>query len=806
MALVSQSIPNLKGGVSQQPDILRFPDQGQLQDNMFSSEIEGLQKRPPTVHVKRLADKQFFGEKPYIHTINRDEKEQYIVLFDGKSINIFDVEGNFKTITYEGSSKDYITVNHPREDLRMVTVADFTFIVNRQQVTTKSDTKTEGEVVQQKCNITVKGGQFERTYRIKENDRVIAEYKTEGAYVKPDAPETKQNRNYLIDTSYIMEKLAASFKGTGTMTYDKGDGFIVWNKGSDIGNVTCEDGYNGQLMVAVVANVQKVTDLPRKSWDGHYVMIEGDASETGDQYWVRYIGDEQIWRESAKPQIDFDFLNETLPHALISNADGTFTFKTMDWEGRASGDDDTNPFPSFVDGCVNDVFFYRNRLGFLSGENVILSASGNYFNFFPKSVAVAGDSDPIDVAVSTNRVAVLKYAVPFSEELLLWSDEAQFVLSSDGSLSITNIKLDLTTQFDVSDNARPTGVGRNVYFASPRAQFSSIRRYYAVQDTSSVKNADDISAHVPSYIPNGIFDIYGSTTENFCTVLTEGSPNQIFVYKFLYMNEQLQQQSWSTWSYQEGATVLMFRKIGKSYFVVLDTPSGIFLERMDFTYHTKDYPTEPFRLFMNRKIEYLIPADAYDDDLFETTIKLKDIYGAAPKEGKYWISVQTLYPDEPFVNNKMIEVENPTGGWDDDGTIKLYGNYSNHAIVIGEAYMSRYIFSKLLIKQTEEGRATTEDTGRLQLRRMWVNYNKSGNFVCHVDHHGRRFSYSMTGMRISDVDSLIGEAALDSGQLKFPIGGNAQNSTVTIESDTPNPIAIIGGGWNGDFVKRATSI
>ena len=54
MPLVSQSTVSYKGGVSQQPDIIRFADQVEEQINGFSSEVDGLQKRPPTVHIKRL--------------------------------------------------------------------------------------------------------------------------------------------------------------------------------------------------------------------------------------------------------------------------------------------------------------------------------------------------------------------------------------------------------------------------------------------------------------------------------------------------------------------------------------------------------------------------------------------------------------------------------------------------------------------------------------------------------------------------------------------------------------------------------
>lgn len=71
MGLVSQSVKNLKGGISQQPDILRYPNQGALQINGWSSESEGLQKRPPTTFVKYLRPDTAWPGKPAIHMINR---------------------------------------------------------------------------------------------------------------------------------------------------------------------------------------------------------------------------------------------------------------------------------------------------------------------------------------------------------------------------------------------------------------------------------------------------------------------------------------------------------------------------------------------------------------------------------------------------------------------------------------------------------------------------------------------------------------------------------------------------------------
>lgn len=92
MPLITQSIKNLKGGISQQPDILRFSDQGEAQVNCWSSESDGLQKRPPTVFKRRLNID--VGSNPKFHLINRDEHEQYYIVFNGSNIQVVDLSGN----------------------------------------------------------------------------------------------------------------------------------------------------------------------------------------------------------------------------------------------------------------------------------------------------------------------------------------------------------------------------------------------------------------------------------------------------------------------------------------------------------------------------------------------------------------------------------------------------------------------------------------------------------------------------------------------------------------------------------------
>ncbi|MRU22703.1 hypothetical protein FG476_00890, partial [Xylella fastidiosa subsp. multiplex] len=112
-------------------DILRFAEQGSVQINGWSSESEGLPKRPPLIHLKTLGTAGYVGAQPYVHLINRDEFEQYFVVFTGEDIKVFDLDG--KEYQVRGD-RSYVRTANPREDLRMVTVADYTFVTNRKVV------------------------------------------------------------------------------------------------------------------------------------------------------------------------------------------------------------------------------------------------------------------------------------------------------------------------------------------------------------------------------------------------------------------------------------------------------------------------------------------------------------------------------------------------------------------------------------------------------------------------------------------------------------------------------------------------
>ena len=145
----------------------------------------------------------------------------------------------------------------------------------------------------------------------------------------------------------------------------------------------------GNLAIEVFEDdVTDVSKLPLESFSGHNVRILNSAT-AADDYYVKFVAyDTSInrgrgyWQETAARDVSTSLTASTMPHALINTGDTTFTFGPLTWVDRLTGDDVTNPQPSFVGKKINASFFYNNRLGFLSEDNIIFGVANDSYNFF----------------------------------------------------------------------------------------------------------------------------------------------------------------------------------------------------------------------------------------------------------------------------------------------------------------------------------------------------------------------------------------------------------------------------------------
>ena len=142
MPLLVNSVPNLAQGVSQQPDNLRYPGQCDEQINAWATVVEGLVKRPPTNYTKNI-DATDPGTDLFTHFVKRDEDNKYCVTVSLGGVGVINVDdGTNYPVTVTSIANSYLSlgtsITNPLKDLRALTVADYTFLVNKNKEVAKS--------------------------------------------------------------------------------------------------------------------------------------------------------------------------------------------------------------------------------------------------------------------------------------------------------------------------------------------------------------------------------------------------------------------------------------------------------------------------------------------------------------------------------------------------------------------------------------------------------------------------------------------------------------------------------------------
>lgn len=778
MSLINQDIKNFVQGISQQPATLRDPEQLEEQLNGFSSEASGLQKRPPTLFINKL-HKYTKGNKPLVHFIDRDASEKYAVIFDGDTIAVYDLAGNKYNVTFQGSSLNYVKLSNPRTSIKCVTIADYTFVLNTTKKVLMTSKVTTNVWANQGALVNIKSGQYGRTYRVDINGSTVASYET------PDGSDKSHTKQ--IATDYIANQLAAAARNNGWSVTAGSSWLYIYGK--TINRLDVYDGYNNQAAFGVLKSTQKFTNLPSSAPDGFVTKVAGEKGSNTDDYYVRYNASEGVWKECARPNISCQFDVNVMPHVLVREANGSFTFRTAEWSERDIGDDDSNPEPSFVGQTLNDIFYFRNRLGFLSGENVILTRSADFFNFWMTSAMEVQDTDPIDLAVSDNKISTLYHAVPFDAELVVFSKDAQFTLSSDGVLAPKDAILSPpVTHFGCSLKVTPVNAGRNIYFVAERSEYATIREFFTAADNTDSKDAQDVTSHAPSYIPNGVYKIIPSNTENIMLFLTEGEEEAAYVYKYLFIDSVRQQAAWSKWSF--GDAIYGGSFIDGYLYIVIERNGYLCLEKMSFTFNTKDYAVaEPYRVLLDSKrVMTKGVGFSYDEDTEETIIDMSVILG------ELYDSTKTY---------SVVFEDNTYRTADENGRIVLFGDYTGQTAVVGINYKFYIKLSTIYVKQDTDRGVKALLEGRLQLRQMWFNYADSGYFKVVVKVLDKdTYEYENTERILGAGTAQLDVMPFSTGQFKFPIQSLNTNCEISLETDAPAPVSLIGAGWIANYVRK----
>ncbi len=819
MAVISRAIPTLLRGISQSSDALKQPDHADIQDNADSNPVLGLTKRSGFQYVTALSSSTLGNV--HIQTINRDANERYVAIFSNGNVKVYELDGTEKTVNKPDGTA-YLNTSTPRSVIKTVTIADFTFVVNT-SITAAMDSTLSGGTGT-KAIIFINQATANTTYSVT-IDGVTVTDNTSG------------------DSTLSTDTVAADLK-TGLDSGLTGftivrNGPVLYVRKNDNSNFSIDgsDTQGDTKMTIIKDSVQRFTDLPTVSPHGYVVEVKGDEDTNFDNYYVKFVGnntttdgvvEEGQWEETVEAGIQFKFDYATMPHVLVRQADGNFRFAKVDgdsytlsgvtytlpkWGERTVGDIVSAPNPSFIGNKINNVFFFRNRLGFLAGDNVILSRVSEFFNFFPETVISVLDSEPIDVAASHTKVAILKSAVTMGEKLILFSEQTQFVLTSSAdNLTPKTANVIVATEFESSAAAQPVGSGSSIYFLTEKGSFAGIREYI-IQGESQIRDAANVTIHVPRLIPTNVFKMAVSTNQDILVVLGSDNPNKLYVYRWLYGGDgQKALSAWFTYTINTNRSILNVDFIGTDLFAVIEEANKVTLEKIPFETEFRE-PNANFEYHLDHKVTEATTgvSVSYNSgtglSTFTVPYRLRanmNIVGRYLGTGETSTFVDAQGNTKTLVSGQVLSTTNLTNG--STSTITATGDFRNSKFIIGEPYEMHYRFSKQRL--TEQGAGSPEYVGgRLQIHHFYIKYEDAGFFKVEVTPENRDTSiHKFTGRLLGSASASIGQINLDTGTFKVPIMSKSDRVDIDIKNDTFLPTRLASAEFEGVFHIRSRRI
>lgn len=521
--------------------------------------------------------------------------------------------------------------------------------------------------------------------------------------------------------------------------------------------------------------IPRFTDIVKHNGK-YYKSLQGSnlnkepATTNGSTYW-----EEETAIRSASDW------SSTVTYSAPSTTVQAYVAQESVWTTRSAGDAKTNPSPSFVGKEIKDLFFYKNRFGVLTETSVVFSEADEYFNFWRTTTQSLLDSAPIDVGLSHTKVSKLKYAIPFQEKLVLFSDNSQFVLRGNELLTPKTVNISPVTEYSMKSGAdRPIALSNFLYFPYDRGEFTGLYEYYVDKD-SEIYDATDLTAQVPAYIPTNSRFLVGSSNEN-TIVMAPASGNDLYVYRYFWQGKDKIQSSWSKFTFSKE-----FKGMGildSTLYLFTDDGTNRCLETLDLSPGQID-SGKAYKILLDRRVAHSTLSRSYDSATKLTTVTTMpyDPTGAVlytASGSRYTI---TRTSSSAFTVN---------------------GDLSATDFYVGLEYETEFEMSTQTLKQPTErgGRATSNFTKQV-LRNGAFEYSDTGHFTVEVTPQYRdTYSYPFNPTSLG-ADSVIGSLILDSGSFRFPVHCNHDDVTIKLKSSSALPMKILSAEFESFVHSRS---
>lgn len=674
------------------------------------------------------------------------------------------------------------------DDLEFLTLNDYTFVLNKAKTVRMTADKSAAQVNE--------GFVYINTVT------PSTDYEIRLTYSGTTRTFTFQTSNSgHIDANTICVGLIAEFADTtnyggGAVEYtgvEVGSGIYITRIDGNEFDIETRGGSSDNAIYGFTDTVPNTSFLPIQAKDGYKVRIVNTTDVDIDDMWVEFQSSHSAtygggaWVEATAPDVFYKLDPLTMPHQFVRQADGSFKYEPVTWIDRLVGDDNTNPLPTFVEQKISNFFFYRNRLGFLSNGNVIMSKAADYFNFFNTSAQVATDDDPIDISAVGTRPAFLNHVLPTAVGLVLYGSSEQHILSTDSDLfSPKTVKISQLSSYETDENIEPVSVGTSHAFVSKTPLFTRLFELLDInRDRPPLMNDDTVV--VPELIPASVDSMSASSALSLISLCTKGTND---LYQFRFLSAARDKRQLSTWYKWKTTTKVLHQFFdANTFYVIGDTDSEGVIESYDMSQSSEEgFLTIPTgeKTDVCLDLFYVNPHRTYDNNDNETTVELPYVSANGT------LAAVILGPSNGAVLYPTVT----------NNTFVLDGDYRGTDIVIGYNYDMELTLPKLYVYQQDGESVRNDPESNLILHRLRVQTGLSGPVDYEIKITGLN-DYTHTASVTMPYEYEIGEVNMQANATHVvPIHQRNENLNITIKGTTPFPVSLLGFDWEGKYNSR----
>ena len=652
----------------------------------------------------------------------------------------------------------------------------------------------EGWVTGDTTTVTMEG--FNYTIRVEDHESTAV--KANLKLIRPEPTPFDADTAVTADTILggILSELPTGITGTiiGTGMY--------LSSSSAFNIEVVED----DLMRVMQSSVNDVTRLPNQCKHGYIVKVSNSRMSEEDDYYVRFDGENNrdgsgSWSECAKPGIPKTLTNmplviqrTALANQGTSSEIATFTIKQFTYADRLIGDEQTNPLPSFVGKRINKVLFFRNRLAFLAGSNVVTARPGSIGepDFFAESALTVSASDPIDISSASTFPSELFDGIAINAGLVVFSTNQQFLLASDDTvLNPDTAKLRSISTFNYNKDIAPISLGTTLGYVDNSGKFSRFNEMANISREGQ-PTVVEVSKIVPTLLPKNI-DLLTNSRENSIILFAKSSSTDSLVYGYKYLNvgDKRQQAAWFKWKLNRP---ILYHFIIADEYYYLD--ADYYLQKIRLVQTTED-PS-----IVQDNVDFLLHVDNH------TTVS-GGSFSSATNTTTFssvgWLNTVTT-PNHDLVvidtNTNSARVGRYAKPTVNGTSFTLPGNWSSATLTIGYIYPYEVQFPTFYPTKGQGEKVAADVNSSLVVHRIKLHFGKIGLYETTLKRVGKNDYTEVYESTELDEYNASDAPYLEEFIKTVPIYEKNTNVDVILRSSHPAPATLHALSWEGDYSPR----